>query len=59
MTAVVPGILTGILTLGLGCASVEVTKLAAKTQKPANVALYVDVKDGSGDAITGESPCAI
>ena len=34
-----------------GCGSLKVTKIAGATQRPANVAIYVDVHDPSGNAV--------
>ena len=36
-----------------GCGSLKVTKIAGATQRPANVAIYVDVHDPSGNAVPG------
>jgi hypothetical protein len=38
-----------------GCGSLKVTKIAGATQRPANVAVYVDVHDPSGNAVPGLS----
>jgi hypothetical protein len=34
-----------------GCGSLKVTRIAAASQRPANVAIYVDVHDPSGNAV--------
>jgi hypothetical protein len=39
--------------LPAGCGSLKVTKIAGATQRPANVAIYVDVHDPSGAAVPG------
>ena len=39
--------------MGSGCGSLKVTKIAGATQRPANVAIYVDVHDTSGNAVPG------
>src|SRR3954463_13717865 len=46
-------VLTSVAVCGAaaaGCGSLAVKKIAAVSQSPANVALYVDVHDGSGNA---------
>jgi hypothetical protein len=47
-------ILAGVAASGAvtsGCGSIKVTRIAAATQRPANVAIYVDVHDRSGNAV--------
>jgi hypothetical protein len=46
------------LTPGLGCGSgtLKVTKLAASAQRPANIAVYLNVKDKSGQPVGGLNP---
>lgn len=50
-SAVLPWII-GLAALGCG-STLKVTKISAKSQRPSNVALYVDVHDGSGEGIKG------
>ena len=46
------------LTPGWGCGSgtLKVTKLAASAQRPANIAVYLNVKDKSGQPVGGLNP---
>ena len=47
-------VLAGAASIGVvasGCGSLKVTKIAAATQRPANVAIYVDIHDTSGNAV--------
>jgi hypothetical protein len=41
------------LALAVGCSSLKVAKIGAATQRPANVAIYIDVHDKSGGAVAG------
>jgi len=43
----------GFAVVALGCSSLKVTKIGAATQRPSNVAIYIDVHDKSGNAVAG------
>jgi hypothetical protein len=43
----------GFAVVALGCSSLKVTKIGAATQRPSNVAVYIDVHDKSGNAVGG------
>ncbi len=41
------------VALAAGCSSLKVAKIGAATQRPSNVAIYIDVHDKSGGAVAG------
>jgi hypothetical protein len=43
----------GVVVAAFGCSSLKVTKIGAATQRPSNVAIYIDVHDTSGNAVAG------
>jgi len=45
--------LGGLLVVGVGCASLQLTTIKATQQKPSNVAVYFKVEDGSGAPLAG------
>jgi von Willebrand factor type A domain len=41
------------ISVSFGCGSITVTKVAASAHRPANVAIYLDVHDKNGKAVSG------